>query len=186
MSAVNERVKGRFDEVVVYSVDHQANTGLIDCLPDSATKRTALEYVAEKHGTPREEVVYCGDSGNDILPLTAGFSGVLVRNADDQLIRNVKEATRRDPRLKVYFAKGGVQRVEWVLHERSDRGGRPLRHSLRIRVIGSVRRRNGGRGQNCCSSPRIDVSETYPVRKKAIARLRQSGSPTSTTVSPTR
>ena len=109
LSAVNERVKGRFDEVVVYSVDHQANNGLIDCLPASATKRTALEYVAEKHGTSKEDVVYCGDSGNDILPLTAGFSGVLVRNADDQLIRNVKEATRRDHRLKVYFAKGGFR-----------------------------------------------------------------------------
>ena len=53
------------------------------------------------------EVVFCGDSGNDIFPLTAGFSGVLVRNADEQLVENVRSAMAENPGLKVYFAKGG-------------------------------------------------------------------------------
>ena len=50
--------------------------------------------------------MFCGDSGNDIFPLTAGFRGVLVRNADDQLVENVKQAMDHDPSLRVYFAKG--------------------------------------------------------------------------------
>ena len=58
---------------------------------------------------PKSEVVFCGDSGNDIFPLTAGFSGVLVRNADDQLVENVKKAMQANPSLKVYFAKGGFK-----------------------------------------------------------------------------
>jgi len=107
LAAVDDRVKGRFDEVIVYSFDSQDGKGLLDFLPESATKQTALEYVAEEYGAEREEVVFCGDSGNDIFPLTAGFSGVLVRNADDQLVENVHAAMRANPALKVYFAQGG-------------------------------------------------------------------------------
>ena len=106
LRSISERVEGRFDEVIVYSVDSQENKGLIDFLPKSATKQAAVEYVAEECDTPIEEVVYCGDSGNDIFPLTAGFSGVLVRNADDQLVARVQDAMTEKPNLKVYFAKG--------------------------------------------------------------------------------
>jgi FMN phosphatase YigB (HAD superfamily) len=65
-----------------------------------------LEYLAAAFGIEKEEVVFCGDSGNDIFPLTAGFRGVLVRNADDQLVENVRNALKRNPALKAYFAKG--------------------------------------------------------------------------------
>jgi sucrose-6F-phosphate phosphohydrolase len=106
LAEVDQRVQGRFDEVIVYSFDSQDGKGLLDFLPDSATKQTALEYVAEEYGVPRQEVVFCGDSGNDIFPLTAGFSGVLVRNADDQLVANVRAAMRAMPDLRIYFARG--------------------------------------------------------------------------------
>lgn len=109
LDAVDERVKGKYDEVIVYSFDSQTGDGLLDFLPHSATKQTALEYVAEAFNTPKSEVVFCGDSGNDIFPLTAGFAGVLVRNADDQLVAGVKEAAAANPELKVYFAKGDFQ-----------------------------------------------------------------------------
>ena len=81
--------------------------GLVDLLPDSATKQTALEYVADEYGCPRNEVVFCGDSGNDIFPLTAGFLGVLVRNADEQLVESVRKAMTDNSAGKAYFAKGG-------------------------------------------------------------------------------
>ena len=109
LAEVDRRVKGRFDEVIVYSYDSQDGKGLLDFLPDSATKQTALEYVADEFGAAKEEVVFCGDSGNDIFPLTAGFSGVLVRNADEQLVENVKKAMDENPALRVYFAKGGFR-----------------------------------------------------------------------------
>ncbi|MCK5002411.1 MAG: HAD-IIB family hydrolase [Gammaproteobacteria bacterium] len=106
LKKVDELVKGKFDEVIVYSFDSQDGKGLLDFLPASATKQTALEYVAEEFGAEKEDVVFCGDSGNDIFPLTAGFCGVLVKNADDQLVENVKKAINQNPKLKVYFAKG--------------------------------------------------------------------------------
>ena len=107
LEKVDERVKGKFDEVIVYSFDSQDGKGLLDFLPASATKQTALEYVAEEYGAAKEDVVFCGDSGNDIFPLTAGFCGVLVKNADDQLVEKVKKAMNQNPELNVYFAKGG-------------------------------------------------------------------------------
>lgn len=107
LAAISEQVEGRYDEVAVYSYDSMADKGLVDFLPNSATKQTALEYVAEEYGCDKGEVVFCGDSGNDIFPLTAGFSGVLVRNADEQLVENVRSAMVENPGLKAYFAKGG-------------------------------------------------------------------------------
>ena len=106
LARIDQLVKGRFDEVIVYSYDSQDGKGLLDILPASATKQTALEYVAGEFGAAREDVVFCGDSGNDIFPLTAGFCGVLVRNADDQLVENVRQAMAANPDLKVYFARG--------------------------------------------------------------------------------
>ena len=112
LASVDTAVQGRFDEVIVYSFDSRDGRGLLDFLPASATKQTALEYVAGEFGTPKEEVVFCGDSGNDIFPLTAGFSGVLVRNADDQLVQNVRQAMDGNPALKVYFARGGFRGLQ--------------------------------------------------------------------------
>jgi sucrose-6F-phosphate phosphohydrolase len=106
LAAVDERVAGRFDEVAVYSFDSQDGKGLLDFLPASATKQTALEYVAAEFGQPQEDVVFCGDSGNDIFPLTAGFAGVLVRNADEQLVEKVQHAAAQNPRLQVFHARG--------------------------------------------------------------------------------
>ena len=64
------------------------------------------EHIAEELGADMDNVVFCGDSGNDVFPLTAGFSGVLVRNADDQLVANVRQASDKNPKIRVYYAKG--------------------------------------------------------------------------------
>lgn len=109
LETVDQRVKGRFDEVIIYSFDSESGDGLLDMLPNSATKQTALEYVVEAFGVARNEVVFCGDSGNDIYPLTAGFRGVLVRNADEQLVAGVQQELEKNPEVTVYFAKGGCR-----------------------------------------------------------------------------
>jgi len=111
LEIVDDRVKGKYDEVIIYSYDSQSGDGLLDLLPQSATKQTALEYIAEEAGVSKREVVFCGDSGNDIYPLTAGFSGVLVRNADDQLVSDVKKVSAENPEIRVYYAKGGFRNL---------------------------------------------------------------------------
>lgn len=111
LKQVEEAVGGKFDEVIIYSFDSQDGKGLLDLLPAAATKQTALEYVAEEYGQPVSEVVFCGDSGNDIFPLTAGFAGVLVRNADAQLVDQVRQAMQDNPDLQVYFAAGNFREL---------------------------------------------------------------------------
>ena len=108
LKQVDELVKGRFDEIIIYNFDSQDGKGL----PASATKLTALEYVAEEFDAAKQDVVFCGDSGNDIFPLTAWFCGVLVRHADEQLVENVTKAMSKNPDLNIYFAKGGFMGLE--------------------------------------------------------------------------
>jgi sucrose-6-phosphatase len=109
LAAVGQACAGRFDEVAIYSFDPQSSLGLLDLLPRSATKRTALEYLAASLGVDRCDVVFCGDSGNDLYPLTAGFGGVMVRNADEQLVDGVMRAVAADPSLRVYHSRGGYR-----------------------------------------------------------------------------
>lgn len=111
LKKVDERVRGKYDEVIVYSYDSQSGKGLLDLLPASATKQTALEFVAMKMSAEKENVVFCGDSGNDLFPLTAGFSGVMVRNADGQLVARVQQAKEEDPRIRIYHAMGGFRNL---------------------------------------------------------------------------
>jgi sucrose-6F-phosphate phosphohydrolase len=106
LGIVDERVRGKYDESIIYSYDSQSGNGLLDFLPQSANKQTALEYIVEKYNAAFDDVVFCGDSGNDIQPLTAGFCGVMVRNADEQLVANVKAALDNNPDLRVYHATG--------------------------------------------------------------------------------
>lgn len=108
LAEVRQRVAGKFDEVLVYSFDSNNGNGLLDVLPASATKQTSLEYVARRYQAGRD-VVFCGDSGNDVFPLTAGFLGVMVRNADEQLVEQVTQAHQENPELQVYHAKGGFR-----------------------------------------------------------------------------
>ncbi|MBX2813988.1 MAG: HAD family hydrolase [Myxococcales bacterium] len=105
VDSVRALTGGRFDEVLVYSYDESADVGLLDILPKTATKQTSLAYVADASGCSHSQVVFCGDSGNDILPLTASFLGVLVGNADEQLVEKVQEAERKMPSLQVYYAQ---------------------------------------------------------------------------------
>ncbi len=92
---------------VIWSVDPLQNTGLIDVLPESATKLTALEFIREKLGEDKEDVVYCGDSGNDILPLTSGYMAIVVRNAPESVKDMVMEiAKQKELGKNIYIAVG--------------------------------------------------------------------------------
>ncbi len=80
------------DANVLWSVDPLADSvGLIDVLPKTATKATALEFLRKQKDLSKDEVIYCGDSGNDILPLTSGYYSILVNNAPKDVKKTVSE-----------------------------------------------------------------------------------------------
>lgn len=52
-------------------------------------------------------MIYAGDSGNDILPLTYGYKGILVKNAPDEVkeeVLNIAKAAQISE--LVYVASG--------------------------------------------------------------------------------
>ena len=50
----------------VFSVDETENQGLLDVLPERASKLHAIEAVADDLSLQPELIVFCGDSGNDL------------------------------------------------------------------------------------------------------------------------
>ncbi len=88
---------------LVFSVDHRQNVGLLDVLPPAAAKDAALSFLAAEQNAPIEQVVYAGDSGNDIDALTSGCRGIVVGNADQQLRQELNRRSQASGRL--YFSR---------------------------------------------------------------------------------
>ncbi len=95
------------DAVLIFSIDERYDIGFLDILPQEATKLAGLEYLRKKMQIPKEEIIYCGDSGNDILPLVAGYKSIVVKNAIPQVKKAVKLIVRhREINQSLYIAKG--------------------------------------------------------------------------------
>lgn len=92
---------------VIWSVDPLQNVGLIDILPKNITKLGALEFMRNELRKSVENLIYCGDSGNDILPLTFGYKAILVKNADKNVVEEVKKISReKGIKNNIYIASG--------------------------------------------------------------------------------
>jgi len=81
---------------VIHSIDPFNGDGLIDLLPTSVSKAYALDWWSKAVGLPRETIVFAGDSGNDLAAMTAGFRTIVVGNASDNLVAQVKQAHERE------------------------------------------------------------------------------------------
>jgi len=66
---------------LVFSIDETANIGLLDVLPQRASKYHAIEALMREQGFSHEDTVFCGDSGNDLEVLASPLPAVLVANA---------------------------------------------------------------------------------------------------------
>lgn len=77
---------------VISSVDPFNGDGLIDVLPKGVSKAFALDWWCDKNGYQPDEVIFCGDSGNDFAALVAGYRAVVVANAERSLAAKVSDA----------------------------------------------------------------------------------------------
>ncbi len=95
------------DTQLVWSIDETRNLGLLDVLPGKANKLEALEYLRDHLDLPVEAVIYAGDSGNDLLPLTRGYKAILVANAIEEIRTEVIGKSReRNLSSRLYLASG--------------------------------------------------------------------------------
>jgi len=92
---------------VVSSVDPFNGDGLIDLLPLGTDKASALWWWAGFRNHAAGEIVFAGDSGNDLAALTAGFRAIVVGNADRTLADQVAaEHQRLGHPERAYLASG--------------------------------------------------------------------------------
>jgi mannosylfructose-6-phosphate phosphatase len=59
----------------------------LDVMPRGVHKGSAARHIAEKLGMPPERVIVCGDTGNDRAMFGCGFRGVVVGNAQPELLQ---------------------------------------------------------------------------------------------------
>lgn len=92
---------------IITSIDETADTGFVDVLPERATKVHAIYWIMDAAGIPWDRVVYAGDSGNDLPALTSGLNAVIVRNASEEVRREVRRiASRKGIASRLYTAGG--------------------------------------------------------------------------------
>jgi len=91
---------------VVWSHDPYSGRMLLDLLPRGIAKHTALEHLRVIRGSPHTDILYAGDSGNDLDAFLSGHPAVIVANAPDTLKREVRErADTRSLTGRLYFAR---------------------------------------------------------------------------------
>jgi sucrose-6F-phosphate phosphohydrolase len=93
---------------LIWSVDEPAGIGLLDVLPRGATKLHAIQFLRERLGFSLEQMLFAGDSGNDLPVLTSPVPAVLVANAADSVRDAARDEAGRSGNLEaIYFATGG-------------------------------------------------------------------------------
>lgn len=70
---------------LIWSIDEAKHCGLLDVLPKDATKLHAIRFLAGQLDIPETNIVFAGDSGNDMAALTSGLKAILVRNATAEI-----------------------------------------------------------------------------------------------------
>jgi sucrose-6F-phosphate phosphohydrolase len=96
-----------FASRLIWSLDPYAKTGLLDILPARASKLHAIEYLLQTEELSVDEMLFCGDSGNDMDVLTSCLPAVLVANADRETRkRALRDAAHAQTSDKLYLARG--------------------------------------------------------------------------------
>jgi sucrose-6F-phosphate phosphohydrolase len=95
------------DASLVWSVDEEADIGLLDILPQRATKLHAVEFLQKSLDIPLEHTLFAGDSGNDLPVLSSCIPSVLVANAMESVVADaLSAASSAGNRAALYLAKG--------------------------------------------------------------------------------
>jgi hypothetical protein len=76
---------------LVWSIDELENRGLLDVLPRNATKLHGIQFLQQQLGFQQDEVVFAGDSGNDLAVLGSAIPAILVANASAEVRRQAQQ-----------------------------------------------------------------------------------------------
>nr|WP_320049535.1 HAD-IIB family hydrolase [uncultured Desulfuromonas sp.] len=91
---------------LIWSIDEVEQVGLLDVLPRTACKRQAIEFLQKQLACAAEQVMFAGDSGNDLAVLISPIRSVLVANADTALKQQARQlADAQGTRDRLYIAR---------------------------------------------------------------------------------
>jgi HAD superfamily hydrolase (TIGR01484 family) len=95
---------------IIWSVDENTDSGLVDVLPESASKLHAVRFLMEHSGHRLANTLFAGDSGNDLEVLCSDVHSVLVANASDSVREQALRLARQAGTLQaLYTARGGLR-----------------------------------------------------------------------------
>jgi sucrose-6F-phosphate phosphohydrolase len=95
---------------LIWSVDETTQTGLLDLLPQSAGKYYAINFLRHYLSYLENEVLFSGDSGNDLDVLVSSIPSVLVANATPEVKEQARfEVLEQGTQAAFYQAVGGFQ-----------------------------------------------------------------------------
>ncbi len=114
MQAIRNKVSALLSEhgivtSVIWSLDEKEHCGLLDILPQRASKLHAIRFLMEAEKIPETATVFAGDSGNDLDALTSGLQAILVKNST----ADVQKAALQELEAKgltdcLYIARGDL------------------------------------------------------------------------------
>ncbi|MHA2936714.1 HAD-IIB family hydrolase [Vibrio sp. RC27] len=91
------------------SINEHENHGLIDILPAKANKLLAIRFLVNTLQLNAEQLLYSGDSGNDMEVLASEYKSVLVANATQEVKElALREAQNHNNSDSLYLAKGDL------------------------------------------------------------------------------
>ncbi|MBR8826372.1 MAG: HAD-IIB family hydrolase [Gomphosphaeria aponina SAG 52.96 = DSM 107014] len=92
---------------IIWSIDREAQVGLLDILPPDANKRLAIEFLMANQNFTFKNTVFSGDSGNDLDVLISPIKSILVANAAAELKAKVQaEVDKIGLTDSLYIAQG--------------------------------------------------------------------------------
>lgn len=95
---------------LIWSHDEVADQELLDILPAGADKYQALQFLRRRLGYALDEMLFSGDSGNDLEVLTSEIPAVLVANARQEVAEKAQVmAAAAGNGARLYLAHGGFQ-----------------------------------------------------------------------------
>jgi HAD superfamily hydrolase (TIGR01484 family) len=108
VQAINARLaEAALPYTCMGSIDPFQHCGLFDVLPREVSKAYALIWLATHADFTPDEVIYSGDSENDLAALTCGFRAIVVANASPGLAEKVRSTLAgRHQQDRLYHAKG--------------------------------------------------------------------------------
>ncbi|MCF7971635.1 MAG: HAD-IIB family hydrolase [Methylococcaceae bacterium] len=91
---------------LIWSIDEATNMGLLDVLPRHATKLHAIEFLQQQLAFGQDEILFAGDSGNDLPVLISQLPSVLVANASDDIKQSAQQqAEQQGNATMLYLAQ---------------------------------------------------------------------------------